>query len=295
MKNITIFLSSEEQKQIKKPVSQTNTNHESPQEQLNVKTEKNEDDEPVTTKELMEILVGMKDQNKMLVELLQKSGLVNSSGNNEAINFKDFTKQITRAISDSKEDSTGRLFGFRSMDPSEIDPEDVLEVPVLFFSFSSKYAVYDDFRNGHPINAPHGAVKFKSLTRTVEGGGGRNAPKYNNTSIAVVFSKEQVKWLKGHSLFGITFFENLGQSKNVKQEEAEQIAKAYNMISGLTGHQLRSRCLQEKIEITTMDEHELRGALIKKITERLTEEANQIKTHNLRSSLQVEVPKLGTY
>lgn len=274
MKKITIILSSEEPKRIINKSQESDT----PPSVLGQGkvSEKSEDAE----EEFVKLPKGMFDRILSLAEGKQ----VETKESDLAKLLALFTKS-QRNPNDGDKNSN---YGMPPITDSNIDPDDVLTVPAMFFSYSFKYAIYDDVRNGRPVAIPVGIVKFNPVHRSVQGGG-RYSPAYSNLSIALVWSKKQVEWLKQHSLFGTYFFENRDGGKNMTPDEQEVRAKAYSSVQSLQGHQLRARCVNEGIKIDSLDEQGLRAKLVDKITKQLMEENTRIKESNVKSMLTEQV------
>lgn len=229
-------------------------------------------------------------QNELLMQLVQSSGVKLNGGG--ADNSAILAKEIVKSLKDINENSSTRMFGGTPVDQDDIDPEDILSPPAMLFTYSFKYAIYDDVRNGRAIQIPVGAVKFHPLHRSVTGSGGRGVPSYSNTSVALIFSKKQLKWLIGengkgaHSLFGIKFFLNASSLKNVKQAEADRLATAYSTVQALSGYALRTRCITEGIDIDTVDESQLRRKLVEKIADKIRDEEISISKRNVEKQFE---------
>lgn len=283
MKKMYIVINSEELP--KKPIVQSAQNPAATT--VNIEKPKVEP----STSDLLAMMKGFQDQNALLTKLLLEKGQTAPA---PAFDMKDFARIIDGAIRSNQDSKTGRTFGISPVNMEDVDPDDVLEVAAYFFSYSYKYAVYDDVRNGIAVNPPYGAVKFNPLFRSSPTGKvyGTSA-RYSNISYALVYSKKQAEWLKKHSLFGVMFFENIGAAKSVNYLEAETIAKAYQSVQGLTGFKLRQRCVAEGIDISTIDDTIMRQQLIDKISKRLQAENKAIQESNLRSSLTKEVETIN--
>lgn len=279
MKKMYIIISSEEQN---KPIVQTSKPLEEPK--VNIEQKKEEE---LSMKDMVLLMKGFQEQNNVLVSMLKDKGV---SQNTPAFDMKEFTRVMELVSRKSNENTTSRTFGISPINMEDVDPEDILEVPAYFFSYSYKYAIYDDLKNGVALNPPYGAVKFNPLFRSSPTGKvyGTSA-RYSNISYALVYSKKQSEWLKKHSLFGVYFFENIGAAQSVDYLEAESIAKAYQTVQGLSGFKLRHRCQAEGIDITSIDDSVMRQKLIDKISKNLQQQNKEIKESNLKSALTKEV------
>lgn len=206
-------------------------------------------------------------------------------------NSKETNKLISALTETIKNQSSnnGQIY---TSEIEEFDPEDLMAVPAMFFSYDFKYAIYDDVRFGKVVNPPAGKIKFNPIHRDVKKVGGKNAPIYNNMSIAIIYSKKQYEYLRSHSLFGIKFFENVKQASEVNHDESMALVDAYNSISSLSSYQLRNRCLSEGIKIESSDDGELRKKLAIKIGKEILKRNQEILNRNTTSSLKREVEVL---
>jgi len=108
--------------------------------------------------------------------------------------------------------------------PEDIDPEDVLDEGVTFFSHQVAYVIADDKRNGHNVRTPFGkAIKFVyQSTRQVKTG---NETKLHNLSTYTSFSKKEVQWIRDHKFFGTIFFSSHSKALTTDAVKASRLAK----------------------------------------------------------------------
>lgn len=200
----------------------------------------------------------------VLVTALKKSE--NSSGNSD-----ELAKAIKQLADVTAESNTGdmRFLGSRPIDSVQIDRDDVLSVPDIFFSNSVSFAIYDDKRAGHTIKTPYGrSFKFKTTTRVIDKTSSRS-PVYTSLSAVVISSKKESQWLRSHTLFGIKFFEKKSDGKDINLEMQDKIVNSWAMVSQFEDHYVMQRCMSEGIAVDTDDISQLRRRLAFKIAQNM--------------------------
>lgn len=206
-----------------------------------------------------------------VLEFLVKAKKEKSDKSDEK--FEKALDRLTRAYENSNP-VDNRYLGARPVDITQIDPEDVLSVPDVFFAHSVSYSIFDDRRNGITVSTPYKrSFKFKKVIRTVTTVPGSRTPVYMSISAAIVNSKKEADWLRGHSLFGIKFFEKLGDSKDISAEMQDKLVTAWNIISSFDEHSIIQRCAREGITVDTMDMTEMRRRLAKKMASNMLKDA----------------------
>ena len=108
--------------------------------------------------------------------------------------------------------------------PEDIDPEDVLDEGVTFFSHQVFYVIADDKRNGHNVRTPFGKpiIFMYQSTRQVKHG---NETKLHNVSAYTSYSKKEVEWIREHKFFGTIFFSTHTKAMSVDAIKASRLAK----------------------------------------------------------------------
>lgn len=145
--------------------------------------------------------------------------------------------------------------------------EDYLDTPAVFFAFSCWYGVYGDKRYGREVSPPRNQpIIFEKLYRYSKKTGGRTAEMVS-VSQATIRSGSLAEWLRGHSLFGIKFFEDMGKAQNVNVTLAEKMSEMNNVVNRLNDHSVIERCKREGIAVATGDLMELRKVLTRKLAE----------------------------
>ncbi len=193
-----------------------------------------------------------------LIALAGKKPGALGGGDNEAINA---IRELTNAYKDSQA-TDNRFLGQRAIDITEIDQDDVLDVPAFFFSHCVSYTIWDDRKNGRTISTPYKrALKFVKVQRTVTMNAGSKIPSYLSISSIIVRSKKEAEFIRNHSHFGIKFFENIAGAKSMSAEMQEKLVTAFNMVSSFDDHTVAQRCTREGISIDSMDFAALRRKL----------------------------------
>ncbi len=188
--------------------------------------------------------------------------------------------QLQKEIEDLKKNNTRE-----AEDSDEFDTlADYLEVPAVFFSFSSEYACHADVRNGKESRPPLGDfIKFKKLYRYNRKGAGR-AVETIAVSQAIVRSKKTAEWIRKHTLFGIKFFENINDAKSVDVTLAEKMAEAAGRVSSMSDYQVIERARIENIYVH-QDLEKLRKELIQKLAK------NDIQKVKTKQALEISAER----
>lgn len=198
-----------------------------------------------------DIAVG--DAKTLTPDILKDSMKLIEKLSKEVEELKQQNKKINSTLSEE---------GFDTDDPVE----DYLDVPVVFFSFSSSYAIFSDKRYGRESLPPRSEpIKFKKLYRYQRNAGGKRGLEVVSVSQAVINSKATVEYLREHSLYGIKFFESIAKAQDVDVTLAEKMSEMNSVVSSMNDHQAIERCKREGIEILTSDVRELRRKLIHKM------------------------------
>lgn len=185
-----------------------------------------------------------------------------------------FIKALDRLTDATRDAGTGedRFIGVRPVSMEDIDRDDLMTTPSLFFAYSYAYTVWDDKKFGRTINAPYGApIKFKMIQRTVDRAIPRS-PKFVTVSSTVVYSKKVYNFLKEHSLLGIKFFESANEVRELTASLAEMISIAYGSVQNYTEQEVIVHCRAETITIDTQDVQELRRRLSLKRAKRMMQD-----------------------
>ena len=159
--------------------------------------------------------------------------------------------------------------------------EDWLEQPVVFFAFSMNFSIHGDKKRGVESTPPHGAIKFKPLVRTKRKRS-RDVQVISVSSIKVN-SKEEVEYLRNHSLYGIAFFENMTSAMAVDSTWAQKMMEAQQSITRLSDMQVIARFQQEGLSVTNSPEA-MRRQLVEITAERSKAQQDKMLYGSLKQS-----------
>lgn len=198
---------------------------------------------------------------------------------------KDLQNQLNILKAEKKE--------VKTEDKSYIDilSEDYMENPAVFFAYSSSFSIYGDRKMGQVIPAPNGeGVKFQRAYR-YERKNGRRGVEVISTCATTIKSKKMYEWLKGHSLFGIKFFESIKDVENIDVTFAEKMTEVNGQISNMSDMQVIERAQIENVKIS-QDINAVRKALIEKIAKDQIERESKSKVQKYVASRQVDDRKI---
>lgn len=131
--------------------------------------------------------------------------------------------------------------------------DDWLDNPVVFFAFSLNFSIHGDKKRGLESLPPQGAVRFSPLIRTRRKGL-RGGTQVVSVSSVKVQSKEVVDYLRGHSQYGIAFYENMVSAMNVDATWAQKMIEAQQSIGRLNDMQVIARAKQEGLTVSNSPE-----------------------------------------
>jgi Txe/YoeB family toxin of Txe-Axe toxin-antitoxin module len=151
--------------------------------------------------------------------------------------------------------------------------DDWLDQPVVFFAFSFNFAIHGDKKRGEETIPPSGPIRFAPLIRTKRRG--QREVQVISVSSVKVQSRAVVEYLRGHSQFGIAFYENMGAAINVDSTWAQKMVEAQQSISRLSDMQMIARAKQEGISITQSPET-MRKQLIELQAKRAIDQQNRM-------------------
>jgi hypothetical protein len=160
--------------------------------------------------------------------------------------------------------------------------DDWLEIPVVFFAFSFNFSIHGDKKRGVESEPPHGAVRFQPLIRTKKKG--HKGVQVISVSSVKIQSRSEVDYLRGHSQFGIAFYENMESAMNVDSTWAQKMVEAQQSISRLSDIQIIARAKQEDISVSQSPES-MRRQLVEKTAKRAIEQQDRILYGSIRSSV----------
>lgn len=218
---------------------------------------------------------------KQLVEI--KDNELNSLKNKSSESTTDeLIRQLKQVVEQSAPKS--KLFGMSENPVSleNIDPDDVLDSPAIFFSYTVSTRIWDDVRHGRTVKPPYGVViKFHNTERTVEKLSSFEM-KYTNTCHAIVWSKKQADFIRSHSLFGIKYFEYKSQAKLVTSQEQEYIQAAWQQVHTLSDNQVVNMLLSHGSAPKSTDARQSRYALVDILKTKLMEDAKRLRQKQIK-------------
>lgn len=160
--------------------------------------------------------------------------------------------------------------------------DDWLEQPVVFFAFSLNFSIHGDKRRGDLTTPPNGAIKFRPLIRTKRKNG--KSIQVISVSSVKVQSQSEVDYLRGHSQYGIAFYENMGSAMNVDSTWAQKMIEAQQSINRLSDMQMIARAKQEGISVSQSPEG-MRRELVELIAKRSIEQHDRMLYGSIRSAV----------
>ena len=162
--------------------------------------------------------------------------------------------------------------------------DDWLDKPVTFFAFSMRYSIHSDRRKGQEVLPPFGEpIKFKPLIRHKRPGRGKEVEVVSVSSVSVQ-SSQVVEYLRGHSLFGIYFYENMENAMNVDSSWAHKMVEAQRSLARLSDMQIVARAKQEGISVSQSPE-KMRRELSEILAKKAQEQHERILNQKLKTSV----------
>lgn len=188
-----------------------------------------------------------------------------------------FTSQLQKlSVSKAKESLQEDLDYVQELE------DDWLDVPVVFFAFSFNFSIHGDKKRGVEDEPPGGPVRFVPLIRTKKKGS--KGIQVISVSSVKVQSKLMVDYLRGHSQYGIAFYENMDSAMKIDSTWAQKLVEAQQSISRLSDMQVIARAKQEGISITQSPE-----GMRKELVEKIAKDAINRQEHMLYGSIRKSV------
>jgi len=240
---------------------------------------------PVRTKEIIEPTVNIVSEEKEQQESQQIIQMTSSdftklvSALSEG--FKESTKnnpvldvdRIIRTVLDQGSGATSTNAEMITYD--EIDTEDILDAPVLFFSYASSTVIFDDYKNGSVIRRPFSEpIRFNNIMRVTTSGKVTKAA--TTMSSYVCWSKKVAEWLRKHTNYNVLFFEQASDAKSIDKSGADALQYASNLVSSYDEHSIKRNCISHGVKIDTADVSVLRHRLIVAIAGRYEQEQKKL-------------------
>lgn len=252
------------------------------------KTEK-KDSAPEFNQESSSVFDNDADNNEVSAEQLFEENATIESSKEEAIPVS-LVQKMMREMEEKFSMQLNKLkSAFTSSDYDDSDEryiqdleDDWLDVPVVFFAFSFNFSIHGDKKRGNESEPPGGAVRFVPLIRTKRKG--QKGVQVISVSSVKVHSKALVEYLRGHSQFGIAFYENMESAMSVDATWAQKMVEAQQSISRLSDIQIIARAKQEGISVSQSPES-MRRQLVEKQAKEAIARQDQMLYGSIRSSV----------
>jgi len=126
---------------------------------------------------------------------------------------------------------------FSYTDPADLDPDDMLEEPVVFWAPGFHVVIGDDKKNGRAIQPPvNRVIWFKPEgSRKVQNGKEVDIQIWSKFAS---YSKKEVEWLKNHSNHGIVFFTKGSTEMNVDLRYTQKLMQFANGLKNMEAHRV---------------------------------------------------------
>jgi len=175
------------------------------------------------------------------------------------------------ALAASNQKEVNPRIGYLPTQVENVDPDDVLEKPITFFSFGWTFAIVDDTRNGTVVLTPFGRIiKFRNIYRNMvpSTSGSRNKQAVSLCAVSI-FSKKEAEWLRNHRKFNVSIFEETEKALSIENYElADYIANQRIVLERKQVQEIMHMCTAEGIEVHTRDRDHLISALARKLGEK---------------------------
>ena len=145
----------------------------------------------------------------------------------------------------------------------ETGPEDYDEKGVLFTAPSTGIVVYDDIRKGIAMRTPSRKEIFFMFEGQVKSRDDRGKEVLNTFSIYLSRSKNEQKWLREHTLYGIMFNESGKKTLSVNSMRLVKLQSYLLGVSNLDNAALFARCKSAGLPVSN-DVVSMRHALAEK-------------------------------
>ena len=180
-----------------------------------------------------------------------------------------------RASGDGPRTVTSRAYA-----EAEIDVEDYLDKPVILFCYSHSHICMGDKRFGQNVKTPHDTpIRFKHLMRYKKPGTSRYNDEMITMSSVSIRSKKEAIWMKKHTLFGIKYFEDIQDVKDVTKTFSDKLVETSMWLNSMSEFEVIERAKSEKLEITS-DVDDIRRRLVYTITEKAMRGDVENRTHH---------------
>lgn len=132
---------------------------------------------------------------------------------------------IHQLVTELRKKPDSEKFGLNKyVNIADIDPDDFMEIPRVFFAHKVGYVIVDDIRKGHRVQTPFGNViifGYDSTTRVQHG----REYDLHNICIYQCQSKKEAKWLEESSFYGIYIFDRAKAAITSTAKKAAHLAR----------------------------------------------------------------------
>jgi len=179
-------------------------------------------------------------------------------------------------------DDRGKLKPMSVSSKSEIDFDDVMDEPHIFFCYSRFHQMYGFTEKGVEITTPYGNPitfqPYRSYQKANIAGKGMDLIW---VSRALIHSKIEAQWIRDHFEYGTKVFDSASDMQKVDITLQQKMSEVSAMVSKMNEHSIIVRCRAEKLHITE-DFGEMKRSLIQHL-------ANQeIEKAKLKDKLELE-------
>ena len=210
-----------------------------------------------------EVLLALKKELEEVRAL--KKEMMTSQGQGYNTPANGLAAEIAQAFKQIRQDSKELDYraGIRA---DQIPKDDILEVPVVFFAPCVGTMVYDDNKNGMPVNAPYNAEILFEYVATRKMGHGKDTQtiplsRYKCTSKAIC------EFLRNHSNYGVKFYESANNLDENTLRKASRTSEIISVVKDYTIDQLMSTCKQYGVPFS--DNYQaMKGSLAMAMAER---------------------------
>tara|TARA_R110002020_G_scaffold220785_1_gene428732 strand:+ start:12644 stop:13462 length:819 start_codon:yes stop_codon:yes gene_type:complete len=236
---------------------------------------KSKDENDVSNKEELETGDVLHLTKAELFEVVQKLSKENNYPKSKTDSLLENMLEEMRAVNERD----NKLVGVRSYSEEEIDVEDYLETPAMFYCYSFSHICIGDTRFGHSVNTPYKRpVRFKPLYRYKKPGTSRYNEEIVSMSCCIVRSKKEADWIRNHTLYGIRYFENTKDVQTIDRVFADRLVEMSNMLNGMSQFEVIERAKQEGVEVNA-DVDDVRKRLSYNLAEKAMKSV-KTKTHH---------------
>lgn len=192
------------------------------------------------------------------------------------------TNSLLEQILDQQTFASGgpRMMAPKAFAEADIDKDDYLDKPVVLFCYSHSHICMGDKRFGQSVKTPYDTpIRFKHLMRYKKPGTSRYNDEMITMSSISIRSKKEAVWMKKHTLWGIKYFEDIQDAKDVSKTFSDKLVETSMHLNTLSEYEVIERAKAEEIEITT-DLDDIRRRLVYIVTEKAMQGDVQNRTHH---------------